>query len=109
MPRKPSNVVRFPGSRGILLTDHEHRLLLDVIGPYYGADIEDFIASAPAEPHGRRMDPFHPAMDGLLDALGCECHGYQKLDDERQDGGEPANPGSTAVQLMAVYDRLAGQ
>jgi hypothetical protein len=59
-------------------------------------------------PGGRRIDVYHPVMESLLGAISCECHGYQKLDDERQNGNGMPIPGSTADQLMTIYDRLEG-
>jgi hypothetical protein len=108
MARRQSNVVRFPGSRGVIITDDEHRLLLSVVGPFYGAAVELFLNDAPSTPRGRRLDIYHHSMEALLGAISCECHGYQKLDDERNDGDGTPQPGSTAEQLLAIYDRLTG-
>lgn len=108
MARRQSNVVRFPGSRGVVVTDDEYRLLLAVVGPFYGAPVEAFLAAAPVTPGGRRIDIDHPAMESLLDAIGCECHGFQKLDEERRGGDGPPKPGSTAHRLLTIYDRLTG-
>lgn len=108
MARRPSTVVRFPGSHGIIITDDEHRLLSELVAPYYGAPVAACLDAATATPGGRRIDIDHPAIDDLLGAISCECHGYQKLDAERQARGDTPKPGSTADELLAIYDRLAG-
>jgi hypothetical protein len=108
MPRRRSNVVRFPGSQGAVITDDEHRLLLDVVGPFYGASVEAFLTAAPVAPGGRHLDVDHPSMEALLGAISCECHGYQKLDDKRQRGDRGSKPNGTADQLLTIYDRLEG-
>ncbi len=107
MPRRPSNIVRFPGAAGVVITDIEHRLLTSVVGPYYGAPIDACISAAPVVPGGRCIDTCHPAIDDLLEAISCEVHGYMKLDEERS-GRARSRPtrGSTADQLMAVYERI---
>lgn len=108
MIRRRSDIVRFPGSRGVVITDAEYRLLLDVVGPFYGASVAAFLATAPVAPGGRHIDVYHPTMEALLGAISCECHGYQKLGDEHQDGGGAPKPDSTAHQLLIIYDRLEG-
>ena len=107
MARRRANIVRFPGADGVVITDAEHGLLLNVVGPFYGAAVEDFLMAAPAVRGGHRIDLDHPAMQDLFSAIACEAHGYQKLDDERDEGSTPAS-GGTAEQLVAIYDRLEG-
>lgn len=107
MARRRSNSLRFPGAHGVLITDVEYRLLLSVIGPFYGPAVEAFLTAAPAVPGGRCLDTNHPDIDDLLGAIGCEVHGYQKLDDERSGGGKPVR-GGTVGKLLALYERIEG-
>lgn len=97
MPRPRSHIV---------ITEAEHRLLLSVVGPFYGASVNALLTTAPAgSSGGRRIATSHPAITELLDAIGCEVHGYQKHDEERE-GDAPPPPGGTANQLLALYDRI---
>lgn len=107
MPRRPSNSVRFTGASGVVITDTEHQLLTSVVGPYYGTAVSTCLSAASVVPGGRRIDVNHPALDELIEAIGCEVHGYMKLDDERT-GRASSRPtrGTTAHHLMAVYQRI---
>lgn len=109
MARRPSNIVHFPGAAGVVITEAEYELLTSVVGPYYGAGVSAFLGAAPVVPGGRRINTNSPAIDELLDAIGCEVHGYMKLDEERT-GKTTTRPtrGSTAHQLLTVYDRIEG-
>jgi len=110
MPRRPSNVIRFPGGQGtdgLVLDDADYDLIVSAIGPCHGPEVEDFLAAAPVVPGGRLLDTNHPIMDDLLAAVGTEVHGYMKLDEER-DGRARLKPkrGSTAERLMAIYEHI---
>ena len=107
MPRRPSNILRFTGASGVVITDTEHQLLTSVVGPYYGTAVGACLSAASVVPGGRRIDTNHPALDELIEAIGCEVHGYMKLDEERT--GRASNRptrGTTAYQLMAIYERI---
>jgi hypothetical protein len=106
MPPRPSNRIAFPAERGITITDAEHHLLTDVIGPWYDPEVQDYLDRAPATAGGRRLSTTHPAFAAFFAALGCEVLGYQKLDDERDN--RPKRD-STAARLIALYDRIEGQ
>lgn len=110
MPRRPSHVIRFPGSRpadGLVLSDADYDLIVSAIGPCHGPEVEDFLTVAPVVPGGRRLDVNDPIMDDVLAAVGAEVHGYMKLDEER-DGRARIKPkrGSTAERLLAIHDLI---
>ena len=78
-----------------------------MVGPYYGTVVGACLSAASVVPGGRRIDVNHRALDELIEAIGCEVHGYMKLDEERT--GRASNRptrGTTAYQLMAVYQRI---
>jgi hypothetical protein len=108
MPRRPSNLIRFPGGQGangLTLSIADYDLIVSAIGPCHGRSVEDFLAAAPLVPGGRRLDLNDPIMDDVLAAVGTEVHGYMKLDEER-DGRARLKPkrGSTAERLLAIYN-----
>ena len=110
MPRRPSNVISFPGGSradGLVLSDDDYDLIISAIGPCHGPEVEDFLAAAPVVPGGRFIDTNHPIMDDVLAAIGTEVHGYMKLDEER-DGRAGLKPkrGSTAERLLAIHDLI---
>lgn len=109
MSRPRTNMVRFPRSRdtGLVLSNDEHAWIADLIGPCHSAEVEDFLADAPAVPGGRRLDCNHPAMEHLLDAISAEVHGYMKIDEE-DTGHTRLTPkrGSTAERLLKLQRRI---
>lgn len=110
MPRRPSNVIHFPGGQstdGLVLGESDYGLIVSAIGPCHGPEVEDFLAAAPVVPGGRLLDTNHPIMNDVLAAIGTEVHGYMKLDEER-DGRARIKPkrGSTAERLLAVHDLI---
>jgi hypothetical protein len=110
MPRRPSNVISFPGGQGangLTLSSADYDLIVSAIGPCHGPEVEDFLAAATVVPDGRLLDTNHPIMDDVLAAVGTEVHGYMKLDEER-DGRARLKPkrGSTAERLLVIYDQI---
>lgn len=95
---------------GFVLSDDDHNFLASLIGPCHGAEVEDFLAAAPAVPGGRRLNINHPAMELLLEAIGTEVHGFMKLDEEAS-GRARLTPkrGGTAERLLKLHRRIEQQ
>jgi hypothetical protein len=96
-----------PSVHHLRLTNPDYELLIDLIGPYHGRPLAHFLATATIIPNGRRLsgtdDDFYP----LIVAIGCEIHGYRKIEEERT-GKSPRSPkrGSTVARLLTINDQL---
>jgi hypothetical protein len=111
MPRRRSNIIRFPGSRpgtgGLILSDAAHDLVASAIGPCHGSEIEDFLAAAPRAPQADDISTPITHSSTMSWPPSAPVHGYMKLDEER-DGRARHKPerGSTAESLLAIYRRF---
>jgi hypothetical protein len=105
----PSKIIQFPlpHRHHFLLTNDEHDFLTDMIGPYHGRPLADFIAAAMVVPAGRRISGTEDDFVMLSNAVDIEIIAYRKI--ESDDGTKPRRkpkPGGTVARLMAISDKL---
>ena len=108
-----SNSIPFPRRRptGLVLSDEEHRFLVETIANFHGAALERLLINAATIPGGgRRLAGSDDDQFSLLEAVGTEAHGFLKLEEEK--AGRPLNRprrGGMAERLLKIYSRIEEQ
>jgi hypothetical protein len=104
------NSIPFPRRRptGLVLSDDEHRFLVETIANFHGSAIERLLTNATTVPGGgRRLGGTDGDQVGLMEAIGTEAHGFLKLEEETA-GRPQSRPrrGGMAERLLKIYDKM---
>ena len=106
--RKPK-IIQFPRptTHGFVLTDDEYQLLSEVIAPFHGLELGEFLEHATTVNGGWRIGGTDDDLYELMEAVGVEASGFLKVEEE--NAGRPLRSprrGGTAAQLLAIYDKI---
>ena len=94
MPRRPN---------ALTITKPDYDFICDVIRNFHGADIERILTNVKPVNGGYQFTASHHDCYQLMEVIGIEVMGFQKVDEEREADHLSRPPETTADKLLKIY------
>jgi hypothetical protein len=87
----------------LTITKTDYDFICDVIRNFHGGDIERILTQVKPVTNGYQFTANDHDLYHLMEIIGIEVMGFQKVDDERDTDHLPRPPETTADKLLKIY------